>query len=172
MNGSAQPERLTLAVTGTAWMGGGVGSVQSAIEELLSRADNEIQIAVYDMTAGAEEFLKRLATCLARGIRVTMIVNRYYQKPSFIIERLDEMARKFPYLELLDFRPKNDSEDLHAKILVIDRREALVGSANLTWKGLVGNHELAVVISGSTASKIAGLVDKLCGDSRVIRVGK
>jgi len=151
-------------------MGRGVGSVQSVIEELLSRANSEIQIAIYEMTAGAEDFLDRLATCLARGIRVMMIVNRYDDKPAFIREKLKSLAGKFPQFEILKFQPEIESEDLHAKILVVDRQDALVGSANLTWKGLVGNHELAVAISGPTASKIAELVDKLSLDGRVMRV--
>lgn len=162
----------SVAVTGTAWMGGGVGSVQSAIEELLDRADNEIQIAVYEMTAGAEDFINRLRTCLARGVRTTMIVNRYGDKPFVIKQRLQDLAKRFPHFEVFDFRPETSSEDLHAKILVVDRRQALVGSANLTWRGLVGNHELAVVVSGSTASRIAGLLDKLCSDPRTSKVQK
>lgn len=161
---------LRIAVTGTAWMGGGVGSVQTTIEELLDMADSEIQIAVYEITGGADEFLDRLRACLARGVRVTMIINRYDDKPPSIRQRLQDLAGRFPQFEILDFRPKNNTEDLHAKILVVDRNEALVGSANLTWKGLVGNHELAVVVSGSAASVIAKLLDKLCSDSRATKV--
>lgn len=162
-------EGLTIAVTGTAWMGGGVGSVQSAIEELLNSAGSEIQIAVYEMTSGATEFLNKLHECLATGIRVTMIINRYSDKPLPIRQRLEDMAHRFPHLEILNFQPENSSEDLHAKILVVDRCKALVGSANLTWKGLVGNHELAVIVSGPVASKIAELVDKLRNDSRATK---
>ena len=38
MNSCSLSEELTIAVTGTAWMGGGVGSVQSAIEELFDKS--------------------------------------------------------------------------------------------------------------------------------------
>jgi phosphatidylserine/phosphatidylglycerophosphate/cardiolipin synthase-like enzyme len=170
MRSPVHADGLTIAVTGTAWMGGGVGSVQSAMEELLNKAEIEIQIAVYEMTAGATEFLNRLRACLATGVRVTMIINRYDDKPLSIRQRLEDMARRFPYFEILNFQPESSSEDLHAKILVVDRCKALVGSANLTWKGLVGNHELAVVVSGSVASKIAELVDRLCADPRATKV--
>lgn len=82
------------------------------------------------------------------------------------------MKSRFPYFEVLDFRPEHRFEDLHAKIIVVDREDALVGSANLTWKGLVGNHELAIVISGKTASSIGTLLDKLCFDFRAFRMDK
>ncbi len=165
-------DEVRVAVTGTAWMGGGVGSVQSAIENLLERANSEIQIAVYEMTKGADEFLEKLRVKLARGIKVTMIVNRYTEKSPLIMKPLEDMMRRYPHFDLLDFRPDQRSDDLHAKILVVDRSAALVGSANLTWKGLVGNHELAVIVVGPSASTIAGLVDKLSQDPRSVSLRK
>ena len=170
MSSSSSSETLAIAVTGTAWMGGGVGSVQSAIEELFDKADCEIQIAVYEMTAGATKFLNRLRVCLARGIRVTMIINRYEDKPPPIRKRLEFLAKRFPHFEILNFQPENEMEDLHAKIIIVDRNRALVGSANLTWKGLVGNHELAVIVYGPVASKIGELFDRLSQDHRITRV--
>jgi phosphatidylserine/phosphatidylglycerophosphate/cardiolipin synthase-like enzyme len=161
---------LTVAVTGTAWMGGGVISVQSAIEELFNNANKEILIGIYEITSGADDFLKKLGVCLARGIRVRMVINRYNDKPPFVKKKIACLIRKYPYFEVLNFQPETESEDLHAKIIVIDRDKALVGSANLTWRGLVGNHELAVIVHGPVASRIASLFDKLCQDSRVIKL--
>ena len=172
MNETVRSEQLRVAVTGTAWIGGGIGSVQTAIEELLDSARSEVQIAVYEITAGADEFLSRLHTCLAKGLSVTMIINRYQDKSIRTKEKLEETVRRYPYFELLSFQPENSAEDLHAKIIVVDRRAALVGSANLTWSGLVGNHELAIVVEGRPASTIASLMDKLCADPRSTRVAK
>lgn len=162
---------VSIAATGTAWVGSGVGSVNSAVEGLLERARSEIQVAVYDMTGGADEFLALLRGVLARGIQVTMIVNRLSEKETGVREGLERLASRFHQFQLFDFTPADRMEDLHAKIIVRDRQEALVGSANLTWKGLVRNHELAVIISGPPASVVAGLVDGLTRDRRVRRVG-
>ena len=164
-------QALKIAVTGTAWMRGGIGSVQSAIEELLSAADEEILIAIYEITEGANEFLDKLRICLARGVRVTFIINRYFDKPLYVRKKLETLNNIFPYLEIRSFEPETKSDDLHAKLLVVDRSRALVGSANLTWNGLIGNHELAVVVYGKDASKIAELFDKLSQDKHVLRVG-
>ena len=170
MTCSHSPQALKIAVTGTAWMGGGVGSVQSAIEELLSQADEEILIAIYEITEGANEFLDKVRACLARGIRVTFIINRYDDKPLLIRNKLESLKNLFPYFEVLNFIPESGSDDLHAKLIVVDRSCALVGSANLTWNGLIGNHELAVVVYGAVASKIAELFDKLSQDRHITRV--
>jgi cardiolipin synthase len=167
--GASQAD-VTVAVTGTAWIGRGVGSVSTALEQLLERAENEVQIVVYELTGGAEEFLDLLTTRLARGIVVTMIVNRLDEKPTQVREGLEKLSRQFPQFHLFKFSPSNRSEDLHAKIIVRDRREALVGSANLTWNGLTQNHELAVLVSGPSASVIGGLIDALSRDERVLRV--
>jgi len=55
---------------------------------------------------------------------------------------------------------------LHAKLIVVDRSIALVGSSNLSWKGLILNHELAVLIEGPTAAKVGNLIDVLAKDTR------
>lgn len=172
MTSFKQFTEVTVAVTGTAWIGSGAGSVQSAIEKLLSKAEDEVLVAVYEITSGAEGFLKLLRASLARGVKVTIIINRYEEKSSFIKKHLEEIAQRFPHFEILNFKPERKTEDFHAKIIVVDRQDAIVGSANLTWNGLVGNHELAVVVSGKEAAIIAGLVDRLCADSRIERVSR
>ena len=162
---------VSIAVTGTAWMGGGVGSVQSSIEEMLRNATREVQIAVYEIT-DFDGFLQLLRSCLARGVHVTMIINRYSHHSLRLRNALQELEKRFPHFDLLDFCPERESEDLHAKVIVVDHKAALVGSANMTWKGLVGNHELALRVSGEVASRLGMLLDKLSEDPRVFSVDK
>ena len=161
-----EPNKVSIVVTGLAWMGGGIRSVESAIEDMLTNASDEIQVAAYMITGGAGEFLRLVQNCLYRGVRVTMIVNRLETQPEEIRAVIKDMARQFHHFVLLDFNPKDEQEYLHAKIMVADRSTALVGSPNLSWRGLVVNHELAVVITGPAAAKIAGLLDSLGRDPR------
>ncbi len=150
-------------------MGGGVGSVQSSIEGMLGKATREIQIAVYEIT-DYDGFLQLLRSCLARGVHVMMIINRFDGHSLRLRKALQELTRRFPHFALLDFCPDRVTEDLHAKVIVVDHNAALVGSANMTWKGLVGNHELAVLVSGEVASRVGMLLDKLREDPRVFAV--
>lgn len=159
-------DKVTIAVTGLAWMGHGIGSVYTTIEELLTSACDEIQIAAYGITPGAKEFLELIAACLSKGLIVTLIVNKFGKQPKEIQKMIGELARRYPHFNLFGFQPKERNEDLHAKLIVVDRSRALIGSPNLTWRGLVSNHELAVVVDGPAAGTVAGLLDMLARDSR------
>lgn len=167
-NGEAN--NVSIVVTGLAWMGHGIRSVESAIEDMLINASDEIQVAAYMITQGAKDFLQLIQNCLYRGVRVTLIVNRLATQPKEIQAQIKNMSKRFRHFILLDFNPRKADEDLHAKIVVVDRSIALVGSPNLSWKGLVLNHELAVVIIGPAAAKIGSLLDALGRDPRTTMV--
>jgi len=158
--------KVTIVVTGLAWMGRGIRSIDSTIEEMLTSASDEIQVAAYMITRGAEDFIQLIGHCLSRGVRVTLIVNRFRSQPNEIQTIIAQMARQFPHFNLLEFHPKDENEDLHAKLIVVDRYRALVGSPNLSWKGLILNHELAVIVAGPAAARIGNLIDTLAKDSR------
>jgi len=147
-------------------MGNGIRSINSLLEESLPKAIAEVQIVAYRITKGSGEFLQWLAACLNRGLRVSLVINRFEKQSTTIKEQLLQLSHEFPYFTLLDFCPEDASEDLHAKIIVIDRTKALIGSSNITWKGLVLNHELGVFIEGPTAARISGLIDTLERDQR------
>lgn len=152
-------------MTGSAWMGKGTGSIESAIEDMLLKAKEEIQVAAFQITEGCQPFLQLIEGSLSRGIRVTFIINKFESQPISIQKELNRLAILFPHFTQIDFDPKNRKQDLHAKIIVVDRSIALVGSPNLTWRGLVLNHELGVVLSGPVAGTIGHLLDNLATDS-------
>jgi len=140
-------------------VGKGVGSVATAIEELLSGATDEVQIASYSL-GETDGFLQEVGACLSRGIKVQMIVNKLGSQPSHAYSSLRKLKSRFTYFDLFSFNPPA-SEDLHAKILVADRSKAIVGSANTSWRGFFKNHELAVIVSGDPAARISELLDVL-----------
>jgi phosphatidylserine/phosphatidylglycerophosphate/cardiolipin synthase-like enzyme len=58
---------------------------------------------------------------------------------------------------------------LHAKLLVVDGRRALVGSANLTHRALSVNLEVGVLIEDRTvAAELEAHVDRLIGDGVLV----
>ncbi len=166
-----EPE-ISIVATGTAWIGGGVRSVQSAIGELLNGAENELQLAVYDITDGAGNFVDGIKACAARGLRISFVINRYEDKAPRLREVLKEAADRYSNLELFSFRPEGRAEDLHAKVIIADRSKMLLGSSNLSFRGLVMNHEIAAVISGKAAFEAAKLIDSLLRDRRTVRIGR
>jgi len=163
---AASSDKVTIVVTGLAWMGHGIRSIDSIIEEMLCGATDEIQIAAYVITSGAEGFVRLISNCLARGVKVTLVVNRFGKQPKAMQNMILDLLRQFTHFSLFQFSPKAANEDLHAKIIVVDRAKALIGSSNLSWKGLILNHEIAVTIAGPSAAKIGNLIDTLVRDKR------
>jgi len=163
-------ENVRVVVTGPAWMGAGVESVESAVENMLRTAQNEIMVVAYAIGMGASPLLDRLAEVCERGVSVCFVVNRLDAQTPDARERLGKCAGLLDF-RLYDFRPLRPDEDLHAKIMVADRERALVGSSNLSWRGLVTNHELALLVQGKAASEVASTIDRLLNDRhRVFRV--
>ena len=64
---------------------------------------------------------------------------------------------KFDYFKLVDFNRREKT--LHAKVVVIDREKAVLGSANFSWGGMSGNYEIGVLLEGREAWTLSKLVD-------------
>jgi phosphatidylserine/phosphatidylglycerophosphate/cardiolipin synthase-like enzyme len=160
-----------VAVTGNFWLGRGLSSIWSLVSDSISKAESEIQIAAYAVGENSDEyeFFELLRGSLARGIRVLMIINRFSNQRESVRTTLLAIAAKYNNFVIKDFNPQDKREDLHAKLIVIDHTIALVGSANLSFKGMVANHELMVKLSGRTAYSIGELLDRLSMNSEQIK---
>lgn len=154
-------DRVSVAVTGMGWLGAGVPAVERTIIELMAAAEREIILTVYSMTPGSGRVQEELERALGSGIRCTLLVNRVRDQHPEIQSTLQRLAAQYPdTLSVNDFVGE-DIEGLHAKIVVVDRTAALVGSPNLSLRGMAAAHELAVIVRGPTAEAIAGRVEML-----------
>jgi cardiolipin synthase len=167
---SREVDQVSVVVTGLGWMKRGVRSIGSTIEDLIANASDEIQIAVYLVTPGASDFVQLLESSLKRGLRISFIINSFSSQPEEVQQKFLELTAGFSNFLLFDFLG-SEREALHAKIIVVDRRVAFIGSSNLTWGGLTLNHEIGVRVEGPAAKKIANLVDCLEKDRRTKRIG-
>jgi phosphatidylserine/phosphatidylglycerophosphate/cardiolipin synthase-like enzyme len=158
-------------VTGLGWMGSGFGSIDSALEDIIASAQKELTILAYSMSDGADGLLLSICERLSDGVRVTMVVDRLTDQYGRVPVRLLEMAKDYPSNCLIyDFSAESNVH-LHAKAVIADRQRAIVGSANLSWHGLVSNHELALRVDGPAVGEIARAVDLLLNHHIVRRVG-
>jgi cardiolipin synthase len=158
--------KVQIVVSGLGWMGGGIGSIESAIQELLENAQDEILLTAYSI-GNADRIFDLLDSALARGVRVRMVVNRFSEQHDSVQYRLAQLQRKYPHFYLHMFSPNGERSDLHAKVLVVDRKQALVGSSNLSYNGMVLNYELAVLMRDPEAvSQVAMAIDRLTGTQR------
>ncbi len=155
-------DRVRVAVTGTGWIGGGVGSVEQTILGVLKQARHEILATAYTVTAGSSRVIDQLERAAATGVKAGLIIDHFQEQEATVRDRLRALSQEFPTnLKLYDFAGVGGSGHLHAKAIVVDRRLAVVGSANMTYYGMMTAHELAIVVEGPGAEQIAGRIDLL-----------
>jgi len=164
-------DRTRIAVTGLAWQGGNTRSITSMVTELISQTRSELHLTIYRLTSNASLLLDPLAERLAKGVEVTMIISDIESGGVSLENRLllRELSAAWPNLSVWDFPSDPTGAGLHAKLLVSDRKRALVGSANLSFNGLVLSHELAAVIEGAEAAHVALCIERLRASRHVNR---
>ena len=147
--------RLEIIATGPEFTGRGIRSFESVLEEIVKNAQKEIQIASYTISPSAIHVLELLKNQAEKGVKVSLIVNDTQSVDStvknffsFIKERL------FGVFSIYEFYPAT-GRNLHAKVVVVDRNRAILGSANLSWGGFISNCELGIFIEGEIAWKLS-----------------
>ncbi len=151
--------KIQILATGPELLKRGFRSIEPVTEELIREADNEIQILAYVLTPEAIHLLSLLREAAARGVRITMIINSLDTQHQAIRKELQTLLSGFPYTKILNFKRRKGQ--LHAKLLIADRKRAVVGSANFTWMGMYANYELGLLVEGETAWELATVVDFL-----------
>ena len=143
-------------------MGSGIDSFENEIEKVFTQTRGEIQITAYSINTRAPKLFDLMLTALRNGCIIKLIVFRFDKLKNHVKKKLLDLEQKAGFL-LYKYTPdKDDAEDaLHAKIIVAKREKAILGSANLSWRGLVTNHEVGVVLYGDAAADVANLVDRL-----------
>jgi cardiolipin synthase len=161
-------DRVRVAVTGTGWVGGGVGSVEETMLSVLKQAKQEILGTAYTITPGSSRIIDQIEHAAATGVRTKLVIDHLEDQDAAMRDRLRSLAREFSTsFHLYDFGGVGGTGHLHAKTLVVDRRLAVVGSANMTFHGMMTAHELAIVVEGPAAEQIAGRIDLLLQSSAV-----
>ena len=118
----------------------------AVVADLIAEAETELLLASYATYPGPD-VRQALHAALDRGVDVTLLLERAVDNPNFHgqgdpFPGLPARRLSWPALA----RPGDAA--MHAKLLVVDRRIALVGSANLTGHALERNLECGVLIRG------------------------
>ena len=170
--------RRRVPATQVAWTGPKVeGSflraTREVVREILREARMELLVVGYWIAARddgegiIEEIIDSLAEAVGRGVSVTVIVDERL-RPDGRDNRRILMSAWPPRVtrpKILTWRlpPDDQHLKLHAKVLVADRRDALITSANLTSYAMDRNMEMGVRIIGHPALDIARHFDLLAG---------
>lgn len=160
---------IAILATGRAWVGSGIGLIDTALTRLFEEAKREILITAYSVTYAEELIIPLMREALERGVKVCITVNRVSEQPDSLRTPLVRLAREFPYLDFRSFEGEVTS-DLHAKLIVADREVAIVGSSNLTRRAMQGNVEIGLLVRGPAAADVARLYDRLQSAQATTRV--
>jgi phosphatidylserine/phosphatidylglycerophosphate/cardiolipin synthase-like enzyme len=119
----------------------------AVVIELIDSAHDEI--ALVSFATYGQHIRPALDQAAARGVHVVLLLespsdNARYTGTSYPFPGLRAQRLSWPS----DRRPARAA--IHAKIIVIDRKTALVGSANLTGHAMDHNLECGVLIQGGT----------------------
>lgn len=116
------------------------------IVELVDQAQRELLLVSY-ATHSEPRIADALHAAADGGVDIALLLERNADNPSYTAT-----ADAFPGLRArrltwaADRRPPGAA--LHAKLIVVDRTVALVGSANLTGRAMVHNLECGILIRG------------------------
>lgn len=55
---------------------------------------------------------------------------------------------------------------LHAKVVVVDRKKAILGSANFSWGGMAAHYEIGIFLEGDEAWTLSKLVDNVADSTK------
>ena len=155
-----------ILATGAGMIGGGIRGTGSAIRELIEEAESEIHILAYAMTEEAIPIIRLLESGLERGLGIALVINRLDGQDRRIAAMLRSMNRRHGGFTLGSFEDPG-GWDLHAKVLVQDRRTAVIGSANISWRGMEKNIEIGVLVRDGSAWRLSSVIDDLAARTRV-----
>ena len=143
-----------------------VRTTYATATQMIQGASEEIIVVGYVFTEGASALVELLAAAQTdRKVRVTIIGNRMRNQ----MPRLKETwPAAVPFPRVFSREPVADAPlaTLHAKLLLCDRSEALVTSANFSHHGLHANIEIGLHIRSPVVERLCEFVHAMvrCGE--------
>ena len=172
--------RAELVWTGYLPPGSPLRSTSPVIREMFDAATSHVIVMSYSVwlehsRSRVDAALDRLVEARRRGALVTFVIDRGYN-PDGRAEGHNraQLRSRWP-----DGAPapgvyiwgddNNDVAKLHAKVTIVDRRDLLITSANLTGHGMSGNLELGARLTGQPAQQAHDHVMGLIADGTLAR---
>lgn len=164
--------------TGPEVSGSEVRRTEAVVNEIIANATTELLIVGYWLVTSTEQ-IKTLIELLIQKARTGVVVRFVFDPgeksggpdnfaalnlrwPSNLEDAPREVYTWSDHMtEVMGKNGQPYGRKLHAKVLVADRRDALVTSANLTHAGLVENLEMGLRVRGSVAGALARHFDLL-----------
>ena len=150
-------KNLKIIATGEEWIGNGIRSFLGIIKDSIMSSNEYILMTIYIITN--KKIIKYIKSALNRGVLVELFIYSQDLNNRFLESKeLKELNKEYKYFNINVIRNKI----LHAKVMVIDYKKVILGSANLTFGGMVKNYELGFFIEDEIiAKKIITILKRL-----------
>ena len=118
------------------------------------------------LTGLAAQTIEAIARAAERGVLVTTVLHKDVNLRALLQAWRTGVRRPSIFRWVDDER--DEMAAIHAKLLVGDRLDALVTSANLTYHGLQGNLEMGLRVKGRPAAEIHDRFQDLINDGDLV----
>ena len=149
----------------------GLRTTGGVAREIVDSSEQSLLVVGYSVTtdskmAGlASQTIVAMARAAERGVVVTAVLHRKANRAAI----LEAWREGVPPPSIFTWRALDDEmASVHAKLLVADRRDALVTSANLTYHGFEGNFEMGVRVGGHVAAEIHDRIHELIREGEFV----
>lgn len=150
---------ISIVVGGYLWLGESARAIGPVTLEMLDSARKEILLTAY--LINNKDIIEKIHNALARGVRVRVIINSpENQQFKGAIQQLRMLENSYPNMKISGF----NEAVMHAKVLVVDRKDALISSANLTVSGMTNNYEMGFLVKDEEiANQVEGILLRIWG---------
>lgn len=149
---------IKVVASGKKWIGSGIISTSTVIEDLITQSKTSILITSYVLSD--YQIINLIKNSLEKGVTIELFIYESSLSDK-IYKEIMMLDKEFIGLSIY-LSP--EEEFLHAKVLISDKKEVLIGSANLSNKGLTTNYELGVLIKNPDIAYDIEKVIKKIGD--------
>ena len=134
----------------------GVLAFENCLMDIMSRTQRKFYVAMYVISIHYEVFWKNLERMLEDGIQVRILIEGKIKHDPEMLKRFIGLKEK--YRKNFEWKMFMEEAYLHTKLILSDSERIIIGSANITGKGLFSNQEIGVYIEDK---KTGWLMEKL-----------
>lgn len=149
----------------------GLRTTGGVAREIIDSSNETLLIVGYSLTVDptlsglAAQTIDSIARAAERGVVVTAVLHRKANRLALLQAwRSGVQAPSIFTWPMSD----DDKASVHAKVLVADRKNALVTSANLTYHGFERNIEMGVHVTGRVAGELHDRIHDLIGNGELV----
>jgi phosphatidylserine/phosphatidylglycerophosphate/cardiolipin synthase-like enzyme len=135
----------------------GLRTTGGVAREIIETSRHSLLVVGYAVTVDpaltglAATTVDAIARAGERGVVVTAVLHRETNRRALLQAWRNRAPRPSIFTWLA---PHDDKAAVHAKLLISDRNDALVTSANLTYHGFEGNLEMGIRVTGRAAAEM------------------